>query len=336
MKLNLNNHQLVLDKYLRVILNTYFNNSTPTAAGYNFRCNICNDSKKSKKKKRGWILKNKSPWMFYCFNCGASIPATKWVKSYFPDIFRDFLKEVLIISRSTDSEYEVQKPVVEIVQEEIKPVVVLDKTDIFVPILKCKNVDYFNRAVQMCRNRNISDHIWHRWFIAVEGRYKGRLIIPFYNDENQIYYFQARTLFNSDNKYLNMLENREEAIYNYYGVNNDKPVIVLEGIIDSLFIENGVAVLGTKWPEELQQKLDKFNDLYFLLDDDKAGKERSKELLMMGYKVFMWKKFMKCIKLPKREKWDINDICLYLNKNGFTFNELKEFFTNSMVQGVWL
>ena len=42
---------------------------------YNFRCTICGDSQKSKTKKRAWLLYSKktSQWMYYCFNCGASL-----------------------------------------------------------------------------------------------------------------------------------------------------------------------------------------------------------------------------------------------------------------------
>ena len=40
---------------------------------WQFRCNICGDSKKSKTKRRAWILKSKKGvWIFNCFNsCGS-------------------------------------------------------------------------------------------------------------------------------------------------------------------------------------------------------------------------------------------------------------------------
>lgn len=324
MKINLNENTLVLDKYIRIILNTQFSNVSINSAGYNFRCNVCNDSKKSKFKKRGWILKSKHPWMYYCFNCGISIPATKWIKQYFPSIHRDLIKEILLLNKHDI------KP-----QKLIETKIEKEKPDIeFIPILK-GNGYFFDKAKQLCVSRKIPENIWQKWYISVDDTYKNRLIIPFYDRDNKIYYFQARALYNTDNKYLNMVENREEAIYNYYFIDREKPVIVTEGIIDSLFVENSIALLGTKWPDEVQNKINDFK-LYFILDNDKAGKDKAKTLLKSGHNIFMWKHFMKKYNLPKREKWDLNDICIYLNKEKFTFEELKEFFTNSLMRSMWI
>jgi hypothetical protein len=335
---NIFEQSLVLEKYVRVILNTYFNNVHPTGIGYNFRCNVCGDSKHNRKKKRGWILKNKSPWLYYCHNCNASMPVTKWIKSYFPDIHRDFIKEVMLMNShqiSSPTINSLLKIKVDLPKTPVKTYESV-KTKEIVPILKY-NTEIARKAIKLCQSRNINEEIWKRWYVGVDGTYKNRLIIPFYDTDDNIYYFQARTLINAENKYTNMIENRENAIYNFFIVDPTKPVIVFEGIIDSLFVNNSIALLGTNWPEEVQKKIDsQFNDLYFLLDNDEPGRNKSKVLLMKGYKVFMWKRFIQEYNLPTREKWDVNDICLYLKKDKFTFEELKKYFTNSIIMGAMI
>jgi hypothetical protein len=330
-KFNINENPLILEKYLRIIFNTYFSNVKQTSIGYNFKCNVCGDSKKSKRKTRGWILKDRIPWLFYCHNCGASFPTTKWIKQYYPDIYRDFLKEVLCQNNIQNT---FQLPQLLSIRKKAKVSNSVTQNE-FVPILKGNDFLFF-KAKQLCEHRRIPEIVWKKWYVAIDGTYKNRLIIPFYDNENKIYYFQARTLFGfSDNKYINMLENREEAIYNFYHVDKSKPIIATEGIIDSLFIENSIALLGTKWPQEVHEKIKDLN-IYYLLDCDQPGKDKSLELLYKGFNVFLWKKFVKDYYLPKREKWDINDICLFLNKDKFTFEELEKYFNSSIVQGVWV
>lgn len=63
---------------------------------YNFRCPFCGDSKKSAIKKRGWWYAG-TDLSYYCFNCGASFAALKFLEALagptaFEDIKRQYLK----------------------------------------------------------------------------------------------------------------------------------------------------------------------------------------------------------------------------------------------------
>ena len=59
--------KLLQDKYI-LLLN--LPKITKKDDKYNFRCVICGDSKKSSKKKRGWLLWNKdyNTYIYHCFN----------------------------------------------------------------------------------------------------------------------------------------------------------------------------------------------------------------------------------------------------------------------------
>ena len=86
----------VLERYIGLIMDGFFPESKRFHNGHwNFRCNVCGDSKKKKSKKRAWILTNRVPWMFYCHNCFESIPVEFWMKLYLTVIIKIIVKKHL-------------------------------------------------------------------------------------------------------------------------------------------------------------------------------------------------------------------------------------------------
>jgi hypothetical protein len=166
-------------------------------------------------------------------------------------------------------------------------------------------------------------------------------VIPYYDKEGKIYSYQCRSLRGQEPKYLSRI-NCTDNIYNYYNVDPAKPVIILEGAIDSVFIENAVGCTGLKVPDE---RINKFPHRYYLLDKDEAGLSKSEELLNMNEYVFMWKKFLRTYNIPylnnieKREygaennateKEDINAFVMQTKiSTPISFETLKPFFTNN-------
>lgn len=316
-------NEIALERQIISILNTYFYPFLTGKDFYNFRCNVCGDSKKNKFKKRGYLIKKRDkPWHFYCHNCQTSMSATKWMKEYFPLYYKEYIREIL-----NNKKESVIKP---IITGHINKENLMEKDDIkfFIPILKGKG-KLFEDAIKFCKDRMISENVWSKWFVAINGRYKNRLIIPFFDHNGKIYYWQGRALKDEMiPKYLSRLGDQFNNIYNYYNVDKDKEVIILEGPIDSEFVENSIALTGLKINDD---KLMTFKKRYFLLDYDKDGKKKSLKLLENGEYVFNWNNFIKDNNLPKKDKWDINEVCIFLHKvNKFTFNELKIYFTNSI------
>ena len=331
-----------LKKYLDIITRTYYKNVRVTSEYYNFRCPICGDSKKNKKKKRGYILTKKTPWVYKCHNCGVSMSIEKWMKQYHPTYYSDYIKELLHDQSEikkeqeqeilTNKSHELNEKLEELREKKKKE---HELTKNFISILKGDGY-LFAKAIDFCNNRRIPKEIWHKWYVDPSGDYKGRLIIPFYDNNNMIYYFQARTLVGHTLKYINMRENREDAIYNWYNIDTSKPVVMTEGPIDSMFIENAVATCGTHFSEEVQKKLNSV-DTYYLLDPDLPGRERAYELMSEGKDVFLWSLFARTYNLPFKEKWDINDLVIYANlKNKIKFQNLQRFFSNNIFDSVYL
>jgi hypothetical protein len=315
---------------------------------FTFRCNVCGDSK-NKNKKRGHLRYSKNPrsferyWTYKCFNegdcpcagTGNAMSGDNWLKEYFPSLYKNYIIEILENKKDLkEIELENKKKIDEYKRkEELENKKKIEKekedTKYFIPITSKK--DIANKAIKLCEKRKIPRDVYNNFFIAIDGKYKDRMIIPFYDDKGKIYYFQSRLIIDNDlySKYLNRTLNKDEAIYNIHNINKNEPVCVFEGPIDSLFVENSIATLGLGISIQMQCVMDEF-DCYYIFDDDEAGKNTSLKFLLKGNKVFNWVLFKKDNNIPNRNKWDFNDIYIFLNRtHKFCFNELECYFTNN-------
>ena len=309
----------ILDQQIRMVLDSYFAGQyRRTGSTYNFRCNVCGDSKTNPRKRRAYILTKKSPWVYYCQNCGISTTATKWLKDYFPSYYKDYVKDLIAGNKPK----EIFKPKVVNTYTEKRDV------DFFVPILKGEG-KLFEDAIDFCNKRLIPKEVWEKWFVSTGGIFKDRLIIPYYNKKNKIYNWQARSLVPVHNKYIFRL-GEHNNLYNSDFVDKDSPVIIFEGAIDSMSVKNGIGISGAG--KAFSDNLKQFSKRYFIMDADEKGREVAIKLLERGEYVFLWNKFIKKYNLPSGEKkLDFNDVMIYLCRTEkFSFEELEEFFTNSI------
>lgn len=333
--------KVILDRIIRQILSRHFDSFREKDRYYNFRCNICGDSKKSNIKRRGYILKNDdSKWTYYCHNCPISMSVFKWMKTYFPEYHRQYISEVLSNQRALELEQqrEALKPSRPVVKK--KKVLTEDEkkndTKFWVPIKKGQSI-LFDKAIRVCVDRHVPSEVWEKWFVGTDGRNKNRLIIPFYNHLGKIYFWQGRALKDwLEPKYLSREDPNDSlnSIYNYYNIDVEKPTIIFEGPIDSIFVENAIGLTGLKLYDK---RLQKIKHKYFILDNDEAGREQSIKLLKTDKAeyVFVWKKFLKDMKLPVQLK-DMNDVIVESGKyHKFTFEELKPYFTKSKFDTIW-
>ncbi len=314
--------------------------------GYSIRCPICGDNPR---KKRGIFLLDREPYMYVCHNgdCDANegIHVSNFLKKYHRNYHDQWIDQVVKASRESEEKKRERMARVKrerfMVERRLPTKTIKDddpRLDIvnFEELIK-ENADHmkhfksildFPDAVKWCQDRKISESIYNKWLYADKGSLFGRVIIPFDDKNGKMYFYQARSIIGHEPKYRNC-KTEIRPIFNYYQVDMNKPVIVLEGPIDSLFVENSIATLGTKYNPELIEMFDK-NKLYFIFDDDDPGRATALKHLQQGYNVFMWKSFIKNFGQISG-KLDFNDLAIKLNKDKFTFDELKPFFTTNML-----
>jgi hypothetical protein len=348
---------MLLEPYLERALGSLLVSYDKVNAGkYRFRCNVCGDSPTKKYAKRAAIIlsdKGGLPhWVVTCFRpecelCGNPISAAKWLNMKFPDLYDELKNEIKSISGdSAETKKLIESKKEEaFIRQKIREKKIIkeqkEKEDKdWKEFQNFKSIRYKCNlsilAKKYCENRKIPLNVIKKFMICEEGRFKNRLIIPFYNKENKIIFWQGRTLLKDcEPKYLNSsIVNK--PLYNIDFIDINKPIIVFEGPIDSLFVENAVATTGANISANSIDFLDNLKEVYYIFDNDLAGASATKKYIEKDKNCFLWFKFLSDFKLSKKIK-DFNDVYLALNRTSiFTFKELKPYFSNNELDIIFL
>jgi hypothetical protein len=337
-------YQYELKEVITDLVHNEFRRVMRTHKGFRFKCPLCDDTER--KARGNFLLDNSSHGFKYkCFNSGCradeGLNAIKFLKTEYPYYYSAWIKKCVQLHNEDEEtkkrKEEARRQEAYNVKREV-PILKMGKPKIYdlADFIKkngnslqgCISILEHKPAVDWCIDRRIPEDVYKKWLYVPEksGSLSNRIIIPFDNEEGRMYFFQARTLGNDIPKYKNALSDMR-PIYNYYGADFDKPVLIVEGPIDSLFLENSIALLGTKYNKEL---LDPIKQKFFLFDNDSAGKAEALKLLEQGENVFMWKKFIRNFAFVS-DKLDINNLAIMLDKDKFTFEELKPYFTNNIL-----
>lgn len=100
-------------------------------------------------------------------------------------------------------------------------------------------------------------------------------------------------------------------------------ITIFEGPMDSWMWNNSVGLcsLENKFPFEIE-------NVRYWYDWDKAGIEKSMDLLAKGFSVFNWGKFLEENDITKNRKWDLNDLVVHLRTTGKKIKRFDNYFTN--------
>ena len=175
------------------------------------------------------------------------------------------------------------------------------------------------------------------FFFATEGEYKNRIIIPFRSMKGDIYFFQARALFNEHPKYLNPANIKASSVL--YPYLNSDPVLVCEGPLDAISLQlagiNATATMGSS-PSTFQIEIMKEGNCEIVVayDNDEAGKkgieklERlRKELMLPSIRICPPPKQFKDWNAAWLEEYDLRT---YVKEN--TQNYDIEYLVNSNIE----
>ena len=305
---------------------------------WNFRCPICNDSKKNPNKCRGSIYRpsNKNYLSFKCHNCGRSHSLGTFLEIVAPQLFKDYLfdnykeknENTPIPTNKKKSE-----PLPQLFQEmELSDAVLdtLQRIDLLPPthpalqyVIKRKipkehyKLLYFTTKFKRYVNSIISNK-----FSSVNDDHP-RLIIPFFNKHGKCFAFQGRAFGNEQPKYITIKLSDHERIYGLERVNYSKRIIAVEGPIDSLFIPNAIAVSGASFNCDTIQKLK--SNITLVFDNERRSPQIMKllkEMIDKGFYVCMW---------PDTFIYkDINDAII----GGISSNEIYNIINSNIYSGL--
>jgi len=242
---------------------------------FHARCPLCGDSAKNERKKRFHLDYNGGNPKWNCFNCDAG--SKNFISLYC---------QVLNIDYKTACEqlfkYDKKKIKERLSPVKVKPATVLNAPTDFNWILDdCKRETdsmiyhtYVKLLTEFRAERQIPNN--YDLFLAHKGRYKNRIIIPIYDADGNIIFFQARSLPSLDlePKYLNPVTEKSMIIHNESVFDRDKYIIVTEGLIDAFMIgDQGTTSLGVEMSDGFLKRLMELTDegIILVFDNDTAG-----------------------------------------------------------------
>ena len=131
-----------------------------------------------------------------------------------------------------------------------------------------------------------------------------RLIIPFFDEYENLIGFQGRAFSKNAVRYITiMLDESKPKIFGLDEVDWTKRVYVLEGPIDSMFVPNSIAMIGADGGSYINRK--KTQDIVIVYDNGPKSSMINKKLskkIDEGFSVCIWQNFLKYK--------DINDMIL--------------------------
>jgi hypothetical protein len=227
---------------------------------WNFRCPYCGDSQKDKTKARGYVFQKEGDLIYKCHNCGTGSSLPNLVKHVNPEMYKEYSLEKFgaRAHKHTPKQQSSGYKKVDI-RRLRKPRYIKDS-----PLSKIKKISQLqwdHPAKRYVQNRKIPPMLHGELFYApkfyawvnecvpdkfpVISKDEPRLIIPFIDEHSKLIGFQGRAFGKSNLKYITiMLDEDAPKIYGLNRIDHRKPIIIVEGPIDSMFLDNAIAMAG--------------------------------------------------------------------------------------------
>ena len=265
---------------------------------WNFRCPVCGDSQKDKVKARGYIYKRKENFGFMCHNCGTTMGLQKFIKYVDPGLYNEYQLETFVKANTSNS--------VNVQDFVSKPVFSVTKvpTDIlYSNAVKIDRLATNHPARQYLEGRKVPfDKLSYTCDFATfvknvfpnyeKPLYKeARIVIPFFTKDGNLIGVQGRAIGPSKIKYITIkVDETAPKIFGWDRVDPSKTMYVVEGPIDSLYLDNSLATMDAALytaPSVVGLDL----DYIFVYDNEPRNKQivsNMRKTIEMGRKICVW------------------------------------------------
>ena len=295
---------------------------------YNFRCPYCGDSQKSQSKARGFVFRKESNLIYKCHNCGVGASFNNMLKYVDPKLHKDYILE----------RYKPNEPDVPDIGKFTQPKFMKGPSPLK-SLKKISSLKHDHPVKRFVDNRRIPSTLHFELFFApkfyewvnkvVPNKFpslKGdhpRLVIPFFDENNKMFAFQGRAFGNEIPKYITIiLDPDKNKIYGLNRLDSTKQIQVTEGPIDSMFLDNCVAVAGADFSGL------PVDNTTIIFDNERRNVEILKQIektIDLGYNVVLWpddvkEKDINDMILAGRTKEEVQSI---INKNSYQDNMAK-------------
>lgn len=303
---------------------------------FNVRCPLCGDSQRNKSKRRGYIYASQTRMLYSCHNCQVTWPLSALIKHLNPRLYKDYLMETF--KESNPGARRMHK-LLETPGFFDKPLVTgKSAPNTFKTAEWISKLPQTHFAVEYVRSRKIPTKAWSR--LLFTERYKdfcdevypphgkklandGRLVIPFYDAHGSLIAVSGRAFNDTGVRYITIRTNTDDSklIYGLDHLDQSKPVYVVEGPLDSLFLANTVAS-GDANLISVTKRLSAAT-VVLVFDNESRNKEivkQMEEAIKAGHSVVIWPEWLapKDINAMVLSGYPIEGIHDVLYKNTFS------------------
>lgn len=268
-------------------------------------CPFCREDSSWGKKARFFYIPKKD--LVFCHNCGYSKRPLNFIKEVTGMSFNEIIEEVKdydylpedIGLENNINNTNIKQQVVDKLPYDSINLDDLNQIDYY------KDNDYIKIALNYIKKRRLDTAVNRpeNFYISLTDKiHKNRLVLPFFDEFGDLKYYQTRNLIDDDSpSYLSKF-NSEKILPNLNKIDPTIPYLfIFEGPIDSYFCKNGTAVAGIQkngdilFTKKQKEQIDKFYlfEKIWVLDSqwkDKTSFLKTKRILQMGEKVFIWPK----------------------------------------------
>jgi len=328
-------------KYIHICSGHLRNFKQKSHSLYNFSCPICGDSETNTRKARGYLIEKDNRFVFYCHNCFRSLPFGKFLKEISPAIYKDYVMEKFRERGEGNKKRKEAKKVEG--GSNMKLFKMFSSGPQFRKFcIRATDLPESHPALEYLVNRQIPlDKIGNFYYCEdfkrfedilpdYEGRLRSepRIVLPVRDRKDEIVAFVCRALDQKSSlRYVNLLvdKNGDKFLYNINNIDFNRRVYVVEGPIDSLFLNNCVAV-GTADFSCVQSVLVK-DQTTLVFDNQPLNRSLLNNIYKManrGWSIVVWPSFVK--------GKDINDMI----RSGVTADEVKKIIDEHTYSGLKL
>ena len=325
------------NKYAKILGTRLRNFKEKKDNTWNFSCPVCGDSSKNKLKARGYIYPREQDLLVKCHNCGYGSNIGNLIKYVDPMLYDEYVLERYKAGASKYTDHKDVKKT-NIITE--TPTIELLEDDILEGLSRLDKLPLTHPAVQYVVNRKIPKDKWSLLYFApkfkafvnsVTPKFQEpiqdehpRMVIPYFTPAGKCFAFQGRAYGKEEPKYYTIkVDETQEKIYGLDRVDYSKPILIVEGPIDSLFLPNCLAVSGSSFDLPTIRSI--LPNATLVMDNEPRSKEITKLLeknIQAGYNVCMFPEHI--------EQKDINEMIL----SGRSQNEIIETINTNTFKGI--
>lgn len=280
--------------------------------------------RENSRKRRGYFYPKGHGYNFFCHNCQESTKFSSFLEKHDPLLYKEYRLEVFADN----------KPIVSVQDKKIihKEISVPSGLVCFRDLREDHPAWKFVQKRKLPKERYSDLYLckdFYNWAASINKTFENvnlkepRLVLEYKNKDGKEIGFTCRSFGKSVPKYIELKLSDEEMIYGLEYIDTTKDILTVEGPLDSLFLDNCIAVGGASYKSEF---LNKYKTKIIIIPDNdwKRNIHVCKQIIDVvnrGFRVSL---------LPDTFVGkDINDGIL----NGLSKSEIQDIIFKSVKQG---